>query len=249
MVTCLFFPSRSSYRRAVDTGGLELFARGLCGVCNFVLGPDGWGKRIRYGLPLRRARCGRCKARFTFLPVFLYPGLWYDQMAVDEVLEFLSRPEFKTAKAAVTAWDHRRTDRMDDGEAAVPSACTAWRWWTRLGSGRRRTDPLAEAVGQVVQRVPDHPLPSQIRPVATVHRRAAQLRFVLVALGQVIAAAVDAATRLPLLALGLWTTERQTRCRCLSRAHGPERVIPGPSPRVKHTADAPMPYRPDLPGP
>lgn len=249
MVVSVPFPSRTSYDRAVRAGGLEPFVRGVCGLCGGRLGPDGWGSRRVQLLRLRLAWCRQCDTRFTLLPSFLAPALWYDYSTIDEVLAFVSQPEFKTNKAAITAWDHQRSDRMDSGLPAGPGATTAHRWWTRLGAAHRSVDFVKLVVAQVVQRQPDHPLPSLIGTALTDRDRAIQLRRAFIVVGQVITTVLGIVTRLSALATGLWTAESAARHRVLARPPAPGRVIPGPSPRVAQTPRPPPFYPARLPGP
>lgn len=249
MVVSVPFPSRTSYDRAARSGGLEPFVRGLCGKCGGRLGPDGWGERRVHHLRLRLAWCRQCDTRFTLLPSFLAPALWYDYFTIVESLTFVARPTFQTPKAAATAWDHQRTDRVEERLPPGPSARTVCRWWARLGASGRPVNFLTVTVAQVIQRVPDHPLPSQVREACTPHQRAASLRGALLVLGQMVASSIGIATKLPALAAGLWIVEALVHCRALGAAPGPGRVIPGPSPRVTQTARPSLPYRAGLPGP
>ena len=249
MVVSVPFPSRTSYDRAVSSGGLEAFVRGPCAVCPGRLAPDGWGERRVHVLRLRLAWCRRCDTRFTLLPSYLAPALWYGYSAIDEALAFVAQPEFKTTKAAIVAWDHQRGDRIDSGMPAGPGATTVDRWWTRLGTTRRPVDFMSLAVAQVIQRQSDHPLPSQIGVALTSRDRTIQLRLAFIVLGQLITTVLGIVTRLPALATGLWTVEAVARHRALARSPGPGRVIPGPSPRVGQTEKPPPPYRAGRPGP
>ena len=241
MVVALPFPDRHSYLRAVETNGLERFVHGLCGRCGQPLWANGWGYRKIQDLWTRRGLCSGCDTSFTFLPIFLAPAKWYDYSAILSAAEFLSKPTFPTATAAITAWDLARSVDQDNHRRARPSAPTVWRWWASLGRAAESTW-LALTVSEIAQRAPDHTLPFKSGAFASPHLCAVAMLQTMVVLGGLIRYSVEELKGACSLALGLWCVEPIRRRRVLEPASCVGRVAPGPSPEVRFRVDGPGPY-------
>lgn len=244
MLSAVPFSTRRSYLRAIQLRILELFVRGVCGLCGGVLGPNGWSWRKRLGLPVRRCRCRQCRTSFTLLPVFVATGKWYGYEDIDDALIFVTDFKYSSLHKALDAWENRRIDRIEDGEAPGPSTSTVARWHRDMAESAKAQPWQARTVAEVVRMQADHPISSQLPPDDAPHQRVVALVLALTALGSLLIRLADDLRGLCAIAIGFWCVEGRYRSRCFASPFLHGRVIPGPSPKVTWTSSASPSYPP-----
>lgn len=231
------FPTRQSYLRALKAGTLERLARGTCGCCGGVLGPNGWGERRFLGLLLRRCRCRACRTSFTLLPVFVAPGRWYDYPEIARsfafVSSFVAQPDHPSVNAALREWDHQRTDRADDGERdRGASVSTVRRWRGELAAAAQHRPWKGRAAAAITRSQPDYPTAAWHSAQRIFQDALSALVLALTVLGALLIRQRHGLTELPPIAAGLWSVESEYRERCLASPYLVGRLIPGPSPSL-----------------
>ncbi len=264
MLVSLPHVTLTEYLRDFTDGALGKFCAIDCPSCKSPVKPIPQRRRKFLDIPVFRARCSNenCKIYFTFLPVFVPPGKWYDYEAIERALGFVAQSCSSTS-SALEELDHRRDERLLQHESPGPSSSTIRRWHSELTQSRldqpwfeRAEEAVLSLQGQIwpgllprcgpdgfpgekpfsAPRV-DASKPKSCHPCpddAVRKSFSRSLLCFLLTLGDCLLGPSPWASP-SRLGVGLWYLECRCGRRCLAGVHLSGRLIPGPAPNLAET--------------
>lgn len=254
MIIALLHLTLTEYLRDFFFGALEEVCSGTCPVCRGALETVSLRLRKVQDLPVYRVRClGQCRKRFTLLPLFVAPAKWFGYSQIQESLEFVTHPKFRTVTDGILEWDYRRDQRIDGGLSPDPSPSTVRRWMAELSQvhphfswearARKAMGPPPEINSVGGPKGKPGPDQIKVRPSSgpTVGVRFLQI---LRCLGEFLLGPSHSPPN-SWLGVSLWFLESRFGQRILARANLVGRVIPGPSPFLAVTRRPSCTYPPE----
>ncbi|MBF0502534.1 MAG: hypothetical protein HQM09_20520 [Candidatus Riflebacteria bacterium] len=267
MIITLLNVSHTGYLRDFFFGALEKKCSGMCPICDGHISVIGLRLRKHLDLPIYRGKCGgECNSHFTFLPVFVAPGKWYDYFSIEIALLHVAQNTFSSTSAAIHDWDFSRDDLIADGHSPGPSASSVRRWWRELGQNLSERPWQARAEQELVELLPSAPAiitPQSSDPIFTMdtakddftstqvivvqdsRSSSCLLLGTLRFLGATLIGKRLVSTMTSLLAIGMSFLETRFQQRCLAMIDLTGRVVPCPYPNMAATLKRSLAYPPE----